>query len=86
MTSNKKMNGRNKLSGPEQVTEFMDELQHPLKEEISMVRQIILSTDQKITEHIKWNAPSFCYDGEDRITLTLMVKGFSDSSSIVEQR
>ncbi|MGG0670289.1 DUF1801 domain-containing protein [Lederbergia citrisecunda] len=40
------------------------------------VRTIILSTGDKITERIKWNAPSFCYEGEDRITFNLRGKGF----------
>jgi hypothetical protein len=54
----------------------MRNLDHPLKEEIEEVRKIILSTDSKITEHIKWNAPSFCVDNEDRITFNLRGKGF----------
>ncbi|MGD6819027.1 DUF1801 domain-containing protein [Metabacillus sp. 84] len=76
MTKNKKSVERGMLSGPEQVQEFMKNLEHPLKEEIEKVRVIILSTDRNITEHIKWNAPSFCYEGEDRITLNLQGKGF----------
>lgn len=64
------------MSGSEQVVEFMKNLDHPLKEEIEEIRSIILSTDGKITEHIKWNAPSFCYEGEDRITFNLHGKGF----------
>lgn len=76
MTTNKKSGISKKLSGPEQVAEFMNNLEHPLKEEIEEVRNIILSTDDKITEHIKWNAPSFCYEGEDRITFNLHGKGF----------
>lgn len=76
MTTNKKSGGNKNLSGSEQVVEFMKNLDHPLKEEIEEVRSIILSTDDKITEHIKWNAPSFCYEGEDRITFNLHGKGF----------
>jgi hypothetical protein len=76
MTTNKKTGKSRKLSGPEQVAEFMNDLEHPLKEEIEEIRNIILSNDDKITEHIKWNAPSFCYEGEDRITFNLQGKGF----------
>ncbi|KOP82730.1 DUF1801 domain-containing protein [Cytobacillus solani] len=76
MTTNKKSSERMKLNGPEQVAEFMNNLEHPLKEEIEEVRHIILSTDDKITEHIKWNAPSFCFEGEDRITFNLHGKGY----------
>ena len=76
MTTNKKAGKSKKLTGPEQVAEFMNSLEHPFKEEIEEVRKIILSTDDRITEHIKWNAPSFCYEGEDRITFNLNGKGF----------
>jgi hypothetical protein len=55
----------------EKVDQFIQTLDHPLKEEIEKVRAIILSANQQITEHIKWNAPSFCYQGEDRVTMKL---------------
>jgi len=67
---------RNKLSGPEQVAAFMMDLEHPLKEEIAEVRRIVLASDGRLTERIKWNAPSFCVDGEDRMTFNLQGKGF----------
>jgi hypothetical protein len=35
------------------------------------VRAIILESDEQITEQIKWNAPSFGYRGEDRVTFRL---------------
>jgi Domain of unknown function (DU1801). len=60
-----------KLSGPDQVIHFLADLDHPYKREIEHVRQIILSADDQLTEHIKWNAPSFCVNGEDRITFNL---------------
>lgn len=65
-----------KLSGPQQVVEFLNNLEHPLKKEIEEVRKIILSTNESITEHLKWNAPSFCFDNEDRVTFNLQGKGF----------
>ncbi|MNC32701.1 hypothetical protein D3C76_231680 [compost metagenome] len=65
-----------KLSGSEQVAEFMNALEHPLKREIEEVRMIILSANAEITEHIKWNAPSFCMHNEDRVTFNLQGKGF----------
>lgn len=58
-----------------QVDQFMCELEHPLKPEIERVRSIILESGNHITEHIKWNAPSFCYRGEDRVTFRLHPKG-----------
>lgn len=81
MTKNKKPSEKTakksmKLSGHQQVVEFMDNLEHPLKEEIEAVRKIILSADNRINEHIKWNAPSFQVENEDRITFNLHGKGF----------
>lgn len=58
------------------VDEFMSKLDHPLKHEIEKVRAIILESDAQLTEHIKWNAPSYCYNNEDRITFNLHGKGF----------
>ncbi|MFX3673586.1 MAG: DUF1801 domain-containing protein [Paenisporosarcina sp.] len=73
MTTNKKSM---KLSDHQQVVDFMNNLEHPLKEEIEEVRKIILSANKLITEHIKWNAPSFRVENEDRITFNLHGKGF----------
>ena len=55
----------------ETVAQFMDALKHPLKAEIEELRQLILSADKNITETIKWNAPNFCYKGNDRVTFKL---------------
>ncbi|MCQ4166363.1 DUF1801 domain-containing protein [Tahibacter harae] len=41
------------------VQSFIAALDHPLKQEIAALRQILLDADPKITEEIKWNAPSF---------------------------
>ncbi|WP_379133834.1 DUF1801 domain-containing protein [Paenibacillus sp. sgz500958] len=58
------------------VTEFMDQFEHPLKPEIEVVRSVILEAHDGITEQIKWNAPSFCYHNEDRITFNFRGKGY----------
>ncbi|MBS4218536.1 DUF1801 domain-containing protein [Bacillus sp. FJAT-49711] len=67
---------KSKNSNPEQVSEYMSNLEHPLKREIEEVRNIILSANNQFTEHIKWNAPSFQYKNEDRVTFNLHGKGF----------
>jgi hypothetical protein len=41
------------------VAEFLRALEHPLKQELESVRQIILGVSPAIREEIKWNAPSF---------------------------
>ncbi|PZR40268.1 MAG: DUF1801 domain-containing protein [Azospira oryzae] len=58
-------------SGEEQVSLLIRKTTHPLKEVMEEVRKLILGTNNEITEHIKWNAPSFCIDGDDRITFNL---------------
>jgi hypothetical protein len=45
------------------VDEFMAKLAHPLRTKMEAVRSVILSADRRITEGIKWNAPScYCHD------------------------
>jgi hypothetical protein len=56
-----------KLSDAEQVAEFMEKLDHPLKAEIEAVRDIIKNASPLICERIKWNAPSY-YTSADLLT------------------
>ncbi len=51
----------------EKVKTFMDRLSHPLKDEIEAIRKIISGSDKKLSERIKWNAPSYYYK-EDIVT------------------
>lgn len=53
------------------VDDYMRKLDHPLKPVIELVRNSILAADAKLAERIKWNAPSFGYGDEDRITFSL---------------
>ena len=55
--------GKEKSSG-KQVTaaEFMEQLVHPLKAEMELLRQTILGADKRISERVKWNAPSYYYN------------------------
>lgn len=46
---------------PDTVNEYMNALEHPLKAELTAVREIILGANAHISERIKWNAPSFFY-------------------------
>jgi hypothetical protein len=43
------------------VDAYMRDVDHPFKAEMQAVREIILSVSPKISERIKWNAPSFYY-------------------------
>ena len=49
------------MNKTEKVTAFINELDNPLKAEINAVREIILNASDKISEDIKWSAPSFAY-------------------------
>lgn len=53
------------------VDEFMGLLDHPLKGVVVAIRQLILDSNPAISEQIKWNAPSFCINGDDRVTFNL---------------
>jgi hypothetical protein len=56
---------------PGTVDRFMAELDHPLKAGIEQLRAAILASNDGITEHVKWNAPSFRYADVDRVTFRL---------------
>lgn len=45
------------------VNQFLVEKNHPLTKEIELVRTIILETDDRIEETIKWSSPTFMYKG-----------------------
>jgi hypothetical protein len=68
------MRGKEMSNRAEEVEQFMEELDHPLEEGIELVRSSILGSSKQITERIKWNAPSFCFKGEDRVTFRLQPK------------
>ena len=53
------------------VDRFMAALEHPLKDGVQQLRTAILASDDGLSEHVKWNAPSFRYGGEDRVTFRL---------------
>lgn len=52
-----------KLTPTEQVTQFIKESKHPLADVMQSLREIISETSSEISEHIKWNAPAFYYNG-----------------------
>ena len=55
----------------QEVERLVSGLDHPMKEGIERLRVAILDSNEEITEHVKWNAPSFRYAGEDRATFRL---------------
>ncbi|MCJ0743483.1 DUF1801 domain-containing protein [Pedobacter montanisoli] len=55
-----------KLTDTEQVTAHIAQLPTDLQLAVMYLRNAILSVDQTIAEHIKWNSPAFYYSGEMR--------------------
>jgi len=45
------------------VADWFNKLDHPLKEAMMRVREIILGADARMEESIKWSAPTFAYGG-----------------------
>ena len=56
-----------KLTDEEQVKEWINKLDAAAKKEIEAVQKIIKSSSTKLSERIKWNAPSYYYK-EDILT------------------
>lgn len=53
-----------KLSDEDQVKDWINKLDATAKKEIEAVRKIIKSSSSKLSERIKWNAPSYYYKGD----------------------
>jgi hypothetical protein len=50
-----------KLTDAEMVSQYLDEFKGTYKKEMEAVRKIILGSNKKIAERIKWKAPSYYY-------------------------
>lgn len=53
------------------VSSFLDNLNHPLRAEIDAIRELIVNSNFGLIENIKWNAPNYSKNGEDRITMRI---------------
>lgn len=45
------------------VDAWLKAYENPQKELVEKVREVILSTDERVSEDIKWQAPTFMYKG-----------------------
>jgi len=52
-----------------QVSLFLDELNHPFRSEINYLRNCILLAQPELNENIKWNSPNYSIGEEDRVTM-----------------
>ena len=57
------------------VADWLDASDPATRGLVERLRALALAAAPDVTEHIKWNAPSFCVGGDDRITLGLERKG-----------
>ena len=53
------------------VDDFLTDLEHPRIEDIRKIRSTLIIGDGELRERIKWNAPSFGYEGNDRVTFRI---------------
>ena len=56
-----------KSTDSEKVTAHIQQLETPLTEVVTFLRNTILATADTVSEHIKWNSPSFYYNGEMKL-------------------
>ena len=56
------------------VSEFLESLDADKRDQVEALRAIILQTEPTLKEIIKWNAPNFTLDNEDRITFNVLNK------------
>ena len=60
-----------KANKSQTVDENLSNLDHPLKEDVQAVREIIKGVHNEIDEEWKWNAPSFSHKGTYLVTFNL---------------
>ena len=59
----------------DEVTRFLDGLNHPFRAEIEELRVSIVNAHGGLTETIKWNGPNYSLDKADRITMRIHPPG-----------
>lgn len=63
--------GRAKTKPADSVDAFVATLDKPWGSAIDAFRAALLGSGNGCTERIKWNAPSFCWNGDDRVTFRI---------------
>lgn len=53
------------------VAEFLATLTGEQRATVDLLRRVVADASPGLSEHVKWNAPSFCAGGDDRVTLGL---------------
>ena len=63
------------MAKAQSVETYLATLQSPTRLAVDALRHLVVTAHPGLTEEIKWNAPSFAHDGQDRVTLGLNPKG-----------
>jgi len=71
------------LNRSDSVDAFMAALEHPLGESIDRLRMAVLAGNPGLSEQIKWQAPSFVYAGDDRVTFADPAEALARESDLV---
>jgi uncharacterized protein YdeI (YjbR/CyaY-like superfamily) len=69
-----------KLKRNDEVTKFLDALDHPLKDEIEQIRKVILTSKTGLNENIKWNGPNYCFENSPTQTNPTYIPSWSKGS------
>ncbi|RZJ72443.1 DUF1801 domain-containing protein [Flavobacterium sp.] len=56
--------GKTPLSDSEKVDQYIAALDATSQEIVRFLRELFLTSDSEISEHIKWNSPAFYFNGE----------------------
>ena len=56
------------------IDDFLSDQTTDRRQEINELRELILHTEHTLVENLKWNAPNYVFDGEDRITFNVANK------------
>lgn len=59
----------------ESVADYLRQLAPEPRAMIEALRQTVMACGLELAEEIKWNAPSFSYKGQDRVTLGVGPRG-----------
>lgn len=54
------------------VDDFLDAMTHARMADVLALREILLSLDGELVESIKWNAPSYGFGKDHRLTMRLL--------------
>ena len=56
------------------VTRWLASCRHALRGELDTLRALVVAAEPRLVEGVKWNAPSYAFAGDDRLTFNLSAK------------